>query len=207
MLLKNLNLTVSAGESIAITGPSGSGKSTLMKIMLGLMPPTSGKILFDGKDITQLGLKNYRKVISAELQNDTLFAGSVLDNITFFDTSPNLLKVEKVASYAAIHGEIECMTMGYNSLVGDMGSCLSGGQLQRVLLARALYREPSILFMDEATSHLDKGNESRISEQVARLNMTRVCIAHRQETLSKADTIYELSNGVLSTVGDRVVNI
>ena len=198
-ILKDINLTLNSGESIAITGPSGAGKTTLMKIMLGLLQPTSGKVLLDGMDITQLGLKNYRKQIAAVMQDDTLLAGSIADNISFFDPQPNYLKIEQCARHAAIHSDITKMTMGYNSLVGDMGSNLSGGQLQRLLLARALYQSPSVLFLDEATSHLDQENEAKISEQIKHLEMTRIMIAHRQETINMADKVFELQGGALTS--------
>jgi len=197
-ILKDINLTLNSCESIAITGPSGAGKTTLMKIMLGLLQPTSGKVLLDGMDITQLGLKNYRKQIAAVMQDDTLLAGSIADNISFFDPQPNYLKIEQCARHAAIHSDITKMTMGYNSLVGDMGSNLSGGQLQRLLLARALYQSPSVLFLDEATSHLDQENEAKISEQIKHLAMTRIMIAHRQETINMADKVFELQGGALT---------
>jgi len=202
-ILNNINLELEAGASIAITGPSGAGKTTLMKIMLGLLQPTSGRVLLDGKDINQLGLKNYRKQIAAVMQQDTLLAGSIADNISFFDPQPNLLKIEQCARLASIHEDIDKMTMGYNSLVGDMGSNLSGGQVQRILLARALYQSPSVLFMDEATSHLDKDNEAKISEQIQHLPMTRIMIAHRQETISKAKQVYCLENCNLRMVADE----
>jgi ATP-binding cassette subfamily B protein RaxB len=196
-ILTNINLSLKSGDSIAITGPSGAGKTTLMKIMLGLLQPTSGKILLDGKDITQVGLKNYRKHIAAVMQDDTLLTGSIADNISFFDPQPNYLKVEQCAHVAAIHNDITKMTMAYNSLVGDMGSNLSGGQIQRLLLARALYQSPCVLFMDEATSHLDKDNEAKISEQIQHLPITRIMIAHRQETINMAEQVYQLNNGTL----------
>lgn len=196
-ILNNVNLHLNVSDSIAITGPSGAGKTTLMKIMLGLLQPSSGKVLLDGKDITQLGLKNYRRKIAAVMQDDTLLAGSIADNISFFDPQPNYLKIEQCAHMAAIHDDINKMTMGYNSLVGDMGSNLSGGQVQRLLLARALYQSPCVLFMDEATSHLDKDNETKISEQILHLPMTRIMIAHRQETINKAEHIYSLNEGTL----------
>ncbi|GAA0824189.1 peptidase domain-containing ABC transporter [Colwellia asteriadis] len=202
-ILNNINLTLEASESIAITGPSGAGKTTLMKIMLGLLRPTSGKVYLDGKDITQVGLKNYRKKIAAVMQDDTLLAGSIADNVSFFDPQPNYLKIEQCAHLAAIHDDITKMTMGYNSLVGDMGSNLSGGQIQRLLLARALYQSPSVLFMDEATSHLDKDNEAKISEQIQHLPMTRIMIAHRQETINMAEQVYHLENGILVNLSDE----
>ena len=196
-ILNNVNVSLDAGESIAITGPSGAGKTTLMKIMLGLLQPSSGKVLLDGKDINHVGLKNYRKKIAAVMQDDTLLAGSIADNISFFDPQPNYFKIEQCAHMAAIHDDINKMTMGYNSLVGDMGSNLSGGQIQRLLLARAFYQSPCVLFMDEATSHLDKDNETKISEQVQHLPITRIVIAHRQETINMAEKVYVLNNGTL----------
>ena len=178
-----------------------------MKIMLGLLQPTSGKITLDGKDITQVGLKNYRKHIAAVMQDDTLLAGSIADNISFFDPQPNYLKIEQCAYLAAIHDDINKMTMGYNSLVGDMGSNLSGGQVQRLLLARALYQSPCVLFMDEATSHLDKENEAKISEQIQHLPMTRIMIAHRQETINMAEQVYLLNNGILVNVNESCSDV
>jgi ATP-binding cassette subfamily B protein RaxB len=201
-ILHNVNLSLNTADSIAITGASGAGKTTLMKIMLGLLQPTSGKVLLDGKDITQLGLKHYRKQIAAVMQNDTLLAGSIADNISFFDPQPNFLKIEQCANLAAIHEDITKMTMGYNSLVGDMGSNLSGGQVQRLLLARALYQSPCVLFMDEATSHLDKDNEAKISVQIQHLPITRIMIAHRQETINMAEKVYLLNEGTLSHLSD-----
>jgi ATP-binding cassette subfamily B protein RaxB len=196
-ILNNVNLTLEPIESIAITGPSGAGKTTLMKIMLGLLQPSSGKVLLDGKNINQVGLKNYRKKIAAVMQDDTLLAGSIADNISFFDPQPNYLKIEQCAHLAAIHDDISKMTMSYNSLVGDMGSNLSGGQIQRLLLARALYQSPCVLFMDEATSHLDKDNEAKICDQIQHLTMTRIMIAHRKETINMAEKVYSLVNGTL----------
>lgn len=203
-IFQGINLTIQAGECVAITGASGAGKTTLMKIMLGLLQPTQGQVLLDGKDITQLGLQAYRQAIGAVMQDDTLLAGSIADNISFFDPTPNYPKIEKCAQLAAIHHDISKMTMGYNALVGDMGANLSGGQIQRLLLARALYQSPCILFMDEATSHLDQQNEAKISEQIQKLSLTRIMIAHRQETISTASKVYQLENGQLHDVSPHL---
>ncbi|WDE13325.1 peptidase domain-containing ABC transporter [Thalassomonas haliotis] len=204
-IIDNLSVTIKAGDSIAITGHSGCGKTTLAKLMLGLLQPTSGRILFDGQDITRLGLKNYRRQVGAVMQDDTLLAGSIADNISFFDPEPNTLRIEQCARLAAIHKDICQMTMGYNALVGDMGASLSGGQVQRLLLARALYKRPDILFMDEATSHLDIKNEAKISKQISKLNMTRIIIAHRPETINQAGQVLQLEQGQL-LVADNTIN-
>ncbi len=135
-VFRNLNLKIKAGESIAIIGPSGCGKTTLAKIMLGLFEPDSGKVLVDGVDIRQIGLGHYRGQIAAVMQDDQLLSGSIADNICFFDPNMDMERVRWAAKIAAIDHDIAKMTMGYNSLVGDMGAALSGGQIQRLLLAR-----------------------------------------------------------------------
>ncbi|WP_445426150.1 peptidase domain-containing ABC transporter [Alishewanella sp. HL-SH06] len=196
-LFNQLNLTVKAGDNIAIIGPSGTGKTTLMKLMLGLLTAENGKVLVDSIEITQLGLRHYRSQIAAVMQDDQLLSGSLAENISFFDPELNMQQVHEAAQLAGIHHDISAMPMGYNSLVGDMGSSLSGGQKQRVLLARALYRKPKILFMDEATSHLDVQLEHYVNQAIKQLNMTRIIIAHRPETILNAAQIYLLQDGQL----------
>lgn len=199
-LFMNLNLQIKAGETLAIVGPSGAGKSTLLKIMLGLLPPDEGNVSVDSQNIRQLGLQNYRAQTAAVMQEDQLFAGTIVDNIASFDPQYDQAHVEHCAKLAGIHHEIAAMPMGYNSLVGDMGTTLSGGQKQRVLLARALYRNPRILFLDEATSHLDVQTEQRVNAAISQLRLTRVIIAHRPETIRMATRIVVLANGRLEEV-------
>ena len=194
-VFKKLSLSIKSGESVAIIGPSGCGKTTLAKLMLGLFEPDEGKIEVDGIDIRQFGLGQYRTQIAAVMQDDQLLSGSIADNISFFDPQLDMQQVEWAAQIAAIDKDILQMTMGYNTLVGDMGAALSGGQIQRLLLARALYRKPKILFMDEATSNLDTKLEFSVNEAVKNLDVTRIIIAHRPETIASADRVIELRYG------------
>ena len=198
LVINNLSLHIDAGESVAITGPSGCGKSTLLKLMLGLVKPDSGEILIDGVPLEQVGNRQYRQQIAAVMQNDELLSGTVAENIGFFETPLDNKKVFQSAKRAAIHDDIVKMPMRYDSLIGDMGSSLSGGQKQRMLLARALYRSPKMLFMDEATSHLDTKLESSINNAIKALEMTRIIIAHRKETIASADR--EIQLPVLQTL-------
>lgn len=191
-IISNLSLSIKAGESVAIVAPSGAGKTTLMKLMCGLLFPDSGNILIDGVSIDKLGVNNYRQVVSCVLQEDKLFSGSITQNISGFDDTPDIKLVIACAMYANIHSEIIGMSMGYDSLIGELGTGLSGGQKQRLLIARALYRRPGILFMDEATSHLDLDNEAKINESISQLKITRIIIAHRPSTIASADRVIHL---------------
>ena len=186
-VLAAFSIDIGAGECVALTGPSGSGKTTLLKILAGLIRPTSGAVLLDGVPLHTIGFSAYRQQIGCVLQDDRLFAGSIGDNIAGFGPSPDVQRVREAAALAAIHDEIVRMPMGYETLVGDMGSSLSGGQMQRVVLARALYRQPRILLLDEATSHLDEENEQAINEAIRSLTIARFIVAHRRSTLAMAD--------------------
>lgn len=191
-IIDNFNLKIKASESVAIVGPSGVGKSTLLKLMTGLLQPQQGVLLFNQQDIYQLGLKQYRQSIACVLQNDKLFAGSIADNIACFALEKDQERIIAVAKTCNIYHEIMQMPMGFESLINELGHSLSGGQLQRLLIARALYRQPAILFMDEATSHLDADNEAQINQAIKALKITRIFIAHRQSTIASADRIITL---------------
>ncbi|KAA5613323.1 peptidase domain-containing ABC transporter [Rhodovastum atsumiense] len=193
-VLENINFSVEAGRFVTITGPSGGGKTTLIKIMLGLIEPSSGEVLIDGVPLTTMGVKCYREQVAAVMQDDQLLSGSVADNICFFDPDFDQERMIRCAELAAIHDEIMAMPMAYNSLIGDMGSSLSGGQKQRVLLARALYRQPKILFLDEGTAHLDVAKEKVINENLRRLEITRINVAHRPDIASGADLVLRVEN-------------
>lgn len=194
-VLKDMNLVLDAGQSVALVGPSGCGKTTLLKVLLGLLHPQEGEVLYGGVPVKHLGLQNYRRVIGTVMQEDVLLAGSIADNISFFDLRVDQARIHACATLAAVHDDIAKMPMGYQTLVGDMGSSLSGGQKQRVLLARALYKQPRVLALDEATSHLDIANERRVTEALAAMPLTRIIVAHRPETIAGAQRVVGLDGG------------
>ena len=194
-VLHQLNLVIEPGESVAIAGASGCGKTTLLKLMLGIHAPQSGEIHVGGVPLQRLGLRAWRDMIGTVMQDDQLFAGSIADNISFFDLDPDADWVEECAHIAAVHDEIEAMPMGYHTLIGDMGASISGGQKQRILLARALYKRPQILFLDEATSALDVEREREVNQAIRQLALTRVIVAHRPETIASANRVIVLSEG------------
>ena len=192
-VLEDISFIIEPGEFVTIMGPSGGGKTTLIKIMLGLLEPTRGEVLIDGTPLTAMGPRAYREHVGAVMQEDQLLSGSIADNICFFDPSFDQERMIQCAHLAGIHEEIMAMPMTYNSLIGDMGSSLSGGQKQRVMLARALYRQPQILFLDEGTAHLDVDNEKHINDSLKCLQMTRISVAHRPEISNGADRILRIA--------------
>lgn len=200
-VLDEVNFRIEAGESVAIAGPSGCGKTTLLKLLCGLLQPTRGAILIDGEPLSRVGTERYRAMIGVVMQDDQLFAGSIADNISFFAAHPDQARVELCAAMAAVHDDVAAMPMGYGTLIGDMGTVLSGGQKQRVLIARALYREPGVLFLDEATSHLDVERERAVNRAVRAARMTRVAIAHRPETIRASGRVIVLERGKVASDG------
>jgi ATP-binding cassette subfamily B protein RaxB len=194
-VLKGATLAIEPGESVAIVGPSGCGKTTLLKLMLGIHAPQAGEIRVGGVPLGQVGLARWRSMIGTVMQDDQLFAGSIADNIAFFDVQPDAAWVEECARLACVHDEIAALPMGYHTLIGDMGASLSGGQRQRILLARALYKRPQILFLDEATSALDVDRERLVNRAVRGLQITRVIAAHRPETIAAAGRVIVLQDG------------
>ncbi len=198
LVLEGVNLIVESSEHVAITGPSGGGKSTLVKLLLGLVEPDSGEMLVDGLPLRRFGHKCYHEQVAAVLQDDSLFAGSLADNIALFDDAVDMERVVTAAIAASIHDDILRMPMQYETLVGDMGSTLSGGQKQRVMLARALYRQPKILIMDEGTAHLDTMHEQAVNAAISAMGITRIIIAHRRETIEAAERILVMANGQLT---------
>jgi ATP-binding cassette subfamily B protein RaxB len=199
-VLQNVNLRVEPGELITLVGPSGGGKTTLLKIMMGLLEPTHGQLLIDGEPLTSFGVERWRRAIGSVAQDDILYAGSLAENIAFFDAEIDMDRVKAVARQAAIHDTIERMPMRYETLVGDMGSALSGGQKQRVLLARALYAQPAALFMDEGTAHLDPEAERQVMASLAAVDMTRVISAHRPGGIAQSARTVLVANGQARTI-------
>ncbi|WP_339890476.1 peptidase domain-containing ABC transporter [uncultured Alteromonas sp.] len=192
--LSDVSFEVKRGEIVCLVGPSGCGKSTLLKVMVGLIQPQRGQVSVDDVCINDIGLKNYRQQISAMMQEDSLFSGSLRDNITMFDPSPDTKHLHACCKVASIYNEIMNMPMAFSTLVGDMGNTLSGGQKQRILLARALYQSPKILFLDEATSHLDPIRERKVNRALKKLGITTIMIAHRKETIELADRVIDLNS-------------
>jgi ATP-binding cassette, subfamily B, bacterial CvaB/MchF/RaxB len=188
-VIADFDFDVAPGECVAIVGPSGAGKTTLLKMLAGLLPPSSGTVLLDDVPVAAIGMEHYRSQIGYVLQDDRLFAGTVADNIAAFDPAADPDRILHAAKLAALHDEIMRMPMGYQTLVGDMGSSLAGGQIQRLVLARALYRTPRILLLDEATSHLDDDNEQTINDAVRSLPIARIIVAHRRSTIDMADRV------------------
>lgn len=193
-ILRNVSLRINPGDLVYVVGPSGGGKTTLLKILAGLLRPVYGEVLVLGTPLPGIGYRTWRARIGTVSQNDTVFAGSLADNIAFFDPEIDMDRVKEVAALAGIHEEIAAMPMGYESLVGDMGSVLSGGQRQRLFLARALYRRPEALFVDEGTVHLDARSEEMVSQVIASLAMTRVIVTHRLPATESGARVLVVAN-------------
>ncbi len=192
-LFRQLDLEVGNDEVVAVIGPTGCGKSTLLKLVMSLLQPTEGVVSMHGVPVLSMGLQAYRQRIAGVMQDDALLSGTISENITFFDPAPDRERIELVASLAAIANDIRVMPMQYNTFVGSMGAALSGGQIQRLLLARALYKGPRLLVLDEATSHLDVATETAVNKAIKQLKIARLIVAHRPETILQADRILELT--------------
>lgn len=203
-IIDDISFNIPNGQSLALVGSTGCGKTTLMNLLLGNLLAVDGDIEIAGKSIRNIGSNQLRKISAYVAQDDVMFAGSIQENISFFDHTFKQEWLEECAKMVSIHEEIIAMPMGYQTLVGDMGNILSGGQKQRILIARALYQKPKILFLDEATSHLDILKEKEINDMIKSLNITRIIIAHRPETIASVNRIITIKNGHI--INDETIN-
>lgn len=175
---RHVNLEIKPGEAVSLVGPSGCGKTTLLKVLLGLLAPTEGQVIVNGRDLRDWDMAQYRQLIGAVMQDDQLFVGSIADAIAF-SHDVDMERVKFAAVAADIHDDIEKMPMGYSTFVGALGSALSGGQKQRVLLARALYRRPKLLILDETLDQVDIAQESLIRNAISKIVPGIVVVSHR----------------------------
>jgi ABC-type bacteriocin/lantibiotic exporter with double-glycine peptidase domain len=201
--VREVSLTIRPGQTVALVGRSGSGKSTLAKLLLGLYRPDDGRILYDDRDLRELGVLSVRRQLGIVPQHPYIFGASIRDNIALTDPSLSLDRVVEAARLACIHRDIVGMPMGYETVVSDGGASLSGGQRQRLALARALVHRPSILLLDEATSSLDTETELAVMKNLASLSSTRVVIAHRLSTIINADVIVVMEQGRIAEIGSH----
>lgn len=199
-ILDDLDLTIEAGRFVALVGPSGSGKSTIGRLILGFDRPEVGDVLFDGRSVKRLDMAAVRRQIGTVLQSGRLSSGSIYDNICG-DAGLGLEAAWEAAARAGVDRDIRDMPMGMHTVVPDGGGTLSGGQCQRILIARALVRRPRILFFDEATSALDNHTQAVVTETLARTAVTRIVIAHRLSTVAAADRIVVLERGRVVETG------
>jgi ATP-binding cassette subfamily B protein len=202
-VLEKINLKVEPGQLIAIVGQSGSGKTTLAKLLVGFYPPTEGTMLVDGYDMSVVDKEYFRAQVGYVMQSNLLFSGTIAENIASGDENPDRNRIIEVARLADAHGFIANMPLGYEQIVGERGVGLSGGQLQRLCIARALYHDPKLLIFDEATSALDTQTESNILSSMKEIlkGRTAVVIAHRLSTIMNADKILVLYNGAVVEEG------
>lgn len=202
-ILSNVNLHIKAGQLVAIVGQSGSGKTTLAKMLVGFYTPNEGRITVDGYDLANIDKEYYRSQIGYVMQSNLLFSGTIAQNIAAGEANPDRRRIVEVAKMADANDFINAMPLGYEQLVGERGMGLSGGQMQRVCIARALYHNPRLLIFDEATSALDTQSEANILDSMQEIleGRTAVVIAHRLSTIMQADTILVLFNGSVSEQG------
>jgi ABC-type bacteriocin/lantibiotic exporter with double-glycine peptidase domain len=194
LTLNDVTIEAEAGQCVALVGPSGSGKSTIINMLLGFEKPRSGAVYYDGHDLDNIDISSIRRQLGVVLQESRIMAGSIFENIISGSTS-TLSDAWDAARAAAFEDDINRMPMGLHTVVSEGGSNLSGGQRQRLLLARALVLKPKVLILDEATSALDNKTQAIVTENLDRMQVTRIVAAHRLSTIRKADRIYVLEDG------------
>jgi subfamily B ATP-binding cassette protein HlyB/CyaB len=204
-VLENINLDIKPGQVVSIVGQSGSGKTTLAKLIVGFYQATEGKIVVDGYDLDQIDKEYYREQIGYVMQSNLLFSGTIAENIAAGDDNPDRQKIVEVAKLADAHSFIANMPLGYDQVVGERGMGLSGGQMQRLCIARGLYRDPKLLIFDEATSALDSQSESNIMNNMQDIlaGRTAIVIAHRLSTIMNSDKIVVLYQGAIVEEGQH----
>lgn len=202
-VLRSLNLTIRAGQKVAIVGRTGSGKSTLGKLLLGLYLPTSGTISYDGIPLQRMHYQQVRRQFGVVMQDAVIFSGTILENLKLNNPTMSREQAMYAAQIAAIHDDIMKMPMGYDTFVGEGGSALSGGQRQRMAIARAVAHNPVILLLDEATSSLDVLTEQRVAQHLESFACTQIIIAHRLSTIRKADLILVIERGMIVEQGSH----
>ena len=194
-ILNNLSLKVKPGEYIAVVGRTGCGKSTLVRLLLGCEKPEKGAIYYDGRDIESLDLPSLRKKIGTVMQDAGLFQGDIYSNIVITAPALTLDEAWEAAEQAGIADDIRAMPMGMHTLVSEGGGGISGGQRQRLMIARAIAPKPKLLIFDEATSALDNKTQKQVSEALDKMGCTRIVIAHRLSTIRHCDRILVLDDG------------
>ena len=199
-ILENLNIDIRPGEFLALVGPSGCGKSTIFRLLVGFERPDAGRVLFDGQDLTQLDLGAVRSQLGCVLQSAEVSAGSMVENIAG-SSRVGIDEIWRAAEDAGLAEDIEQMPMGIHTMISEGGGNISGGQKQRLLIARALVKNPRILLLDEATSALDNNTQATVTASLKRRNVTRIAIAHRLSTIQDADRIIVLKSGEVSESG------
>ena len=208
-VIRDINVVIDPGSTVALVGASGSGKTTFAKLVLGLLRPTAGDVLYDGRLQSHLDIRSLRSHFGAVLQSTSVFAGSIRSNIAFVDPSMSFEEIVRASSMASLHKDIATMPLQYETIVSESGTVLSGGQRQRLALARCFASRPAALVLDEATSHLDAVTESMVMENLAKMPGTKIICAHRLSTVTDADLILVFDHGRIVQRGrhDEMVGV
>ena len=201
VVLDGISVPIKAGEYVGIVGSSGCGKSTLLKLLLGFEKPDVGKVYYDGKDIDSMDKRELRKKFGVVLQDGKLISGSIFENITITAPGTKLERVKQVVKEVGLEDDINQMPMGLHTVLSENSGTISGGQQQRILIARAIVNKPKIIFFDEATSALDNVTQSMVCDSLERLKATKVVIAHRLSTVMNCDRILVMDKGKIVEQG------
>ena len=200
-VLNGIDLAIKPGEYIGIVGSSGCGKSTLLKLLLGFEEPDQGHVLYDGVDLKSLDKRELRKKLGVVLQSGKLISGSIYENITITAPHANMDTVMKTIETVGLKNDIAQMPMGIHTVLSENSGTISGGQQQRILIARAIISDPTVLIFDEATSALDNVTQAAICENLDKMKATRIVVAHRLSTIKNCDRIIVMNGGVIQEEG------